>query len=352
MIPYGWIAILLVCTGIFFYDIWRIFRIFNNQLSHRIILGIAFILASIVCISLLWWNQSNIQRIDILQTLASRLLVGAFLLMFWLAITHLISHRYKISPFIICWCIGIIRGIGTILALKTTITNLTITSEKIQEEKKILVVSDIHVDFILSEIHLKKIKNTIKEEKPDFVLLLGDLFNKAHPWYEKFYEIFKDETTPMFAVVGNHDIMWDKELIYQIPNLSPINILTNEATEIDGINLVGIMDKSNRNQPLEKLLDNISLPNNNQFTIFMTHQPITRDKIEKYPFDLELAWHTHRGQFYGMRKVVELVNGYGYGEYHYKDKIAFVTQGIGTWGLPFRLGTRSEIVMLHLLPEN
>ncbi|MBQ7073800.1 metallophosphoesterase [bacterium] len=133
---------------------------------------------------------------------------------------------------------GIIRGIGTILALKTTITNLTITSEKIKEEKKILVVSDIHVDFVFSTFHLQKIKNLIKEEKPDFVLILGDLFNKAHPGYEKAYEIFKDETTPIYAVVGNHDIMGDKELIYQIPNLSPIKILTNESTEIDSINLV------------------------------------------------------------------------------------------------------------------
>lgn len=152
--------------------------------------------------------------------------------------------------------------------------------------------------------------------------------------------------------MGNHDIMGDQELFYSIQNLSPIKILANESIEWEGINLVGILDKSNRKgKSLDEILTSFPLPQNNHFTIFLTHQPITLDQLEKYPFDLELAGHTHRGQFYGLRKVVERVNGYGYGRFDAFGKTAFVTQGIGTRGLPFRLGTQSEVVMLHLLPK-
>jgi len=153
--------------------------------------------------------------------------------------------------------------------------------------------------------------------------------------------------------MGNHDIMGDKDLFYSIQNLSPIKILANESIDFSGINLVGILDKSARKgESIDEVLHSFPLPTNNQFTIFLTHQPLTLDKIKEYPFDLELAGHTHRGQFYGLRKVVEWVNGYGYGRYDEYGKTAFVTQGIGTRGLPFRLGTQSEIVLLHLMPKN
>jgi predicted MPP superfamily phosphohydrolase len=49
-----------------------------------------------------------------------------------------------------------------------------------------------------------------------------------------------------------------------------------------------------------------------------------------------------------MHKIVDWVNDYGYWPYYHNDKIAFVSQGIGTRGLPFRLGTQSEIVLITL----
>jgi predicted MPP superfamily phosphohydrolase len=50
-----------------------------------------------------------------------------------------------------------------------------------------------------------------------------------------------------------------------------------------------------------------------------------------------------------MHFLSYIINDYTYGLYKWEDKKAFVTQGIGTRGLPIRIGTRSEIVMMHLL---
>jgi predicted phosphodiesterase len=36
---------------------------------------------------------------------------------------------------------------------------------------KILLVSDIHVENVTQDFHIKKIVKTIKEEKPDFVII-------------------------------------------------------------------------------------------------------------------------------------------------------------------------------------
>jgi predicted MPP superfamily phosphohydrolase len=80
----------------------------------------------------------------------------------------------------------------------------------------------------------------------------------------------------------------------------------------------------------------------------LTHQPIALEKLRDFPIDLELAWHTHRGQFYWMRKIVEWMNDYAYWEYKLWNRAAFVSQWIWTRWLPFRLWTQSEMVIINL----
>ncbi len=142
-----------------------------------------------------------------------------------------------------------------------------------------------------------------------------------------------------------------KELLQELTTITPIQLLQDETIEVQGITLIGLKDKSDKNKAsLDQVLSNLSSEQSQNFTLLLTHQPLTLENLESYPIDLELAWHTHNGQFWGMHKVVERVNTYNYGEYTLKDQKAFVTQGIWTRGLPFRLGTQSEVVMLHLLP--
>jgi predicted MPP superfamily phosphohydrolase len=80
----------------------------------------------------------------------------------------------------------------------------------------------------------------------------------------------------------------------------------------------------------------------------MTHQPIALEKLKDYAIDLEVAWHTHRGQIYWFRKIVELMNDYDYWLFKENWKMAYVTQWIWTWRLPFRLWTQSEAVIINL----
>ena len=66
---------------------------------------------------------------------------------------------------------------------------------------KILLVSDIHVDYIYKDFHIKKIIKAIEKEKPDFVLIAGDMMNKANKDYPKYFNILKRTGTPIFAVM-------------------------------------------------------------------------------------------------------------------------------------------------------
>ena len=56
-------------------------------------------------------------------------------------------------------------------SLHTKITNLNIETDKIENDVKILLVSDIHAENVMQTFHINKIIKTIEKEKPDFVII-------------------------------------------------------------------------------------------------------------------------------------------------------------------------------------
>ena len=66
---------------------------------------------------------------------------------------------------------------------------------------KILLVSDIHSENVTQDFHIKKIIKTINEEKPDFVIIAGDLMNKPNNSYVDYFSAFNSvKDIPIFAV--------------------------------------------------------------------------------------------------------------------------------------------------------
>lgn len=345
-----WLVLIPFCICMFFYVIWRFFVIFWND-SKLIPLIISIILAILVMWTFLYQWDSKI--LDIIWTISSWIFVLWFLLMILLLLENIIHIWYKINPRIIVWVIVIIFWLWTYFSLHTKITNLNIETDKIENNVKILLVSDIHSENVTQDFHVKKIIKTINKEKPDFVIIAWDLMNKPNYGYIDYLKPFKSvKDTPIFAVEWNHDVMWNTQIVNYIPNKSGIKLLNNESVEIDGIQLIWIIDKSLWWNSVQQTMNQINF-NEDQglFTILITHQPIWLEKLQDYAIDLEVAWHTHRGQFYGMRKVVEWMNDYAYWEYKLWDRIAFVTQWIWTWWLPFRLWTQSEMVIINLIKK-
>lgn len=342
-----WLVLIPFCICIFFYVIRRFFVIFGNN-SKVIPLIIAIILAILVMWTFMY--QWNSKILDIIWTIGSRIFVLWFLLMIFLFIENIIHIWYKINPRIIVWIIVFIFWLWTYFALHTKIKNLNIETDKIENDVKILLVSDIHTENVTQDFHVKKIISAIEKEKPDFVIIAGDLMNKPNYGYIDYLKPFKSvKNTPIFAVEWNHDVMWNTAIVQSIPDKSGIKILNNESVKIAWIQVIWIIDKSLWWNSVEQIMNQVEFDDNQDlFNILVTHQPIWLDKLQDYPIDLEVAWHTHRGQFYWMRKIVEWMNDYAYWEYKLWNRIAFVTQWIWTWWLPFRLWTQSEMVIINL----
>ena len=83
--------------------------------------------------------------------------------------------------------------------------------------------------------------------------------------------------------------------------------------------------------------------------VVMDHTP---SNIEQYgeEVDLVLAGHTHRGQIFPGNLITNAVFEVDYGHYQ-KDAASphvIVTSGVGTWGMPMRVGSNNEIVSINL----
>ena len=167
--------------------------------------------------------------------------------------------------------------------------------------------------------------------------------------YVTAYKNLQNIWIPIYATLGNHDAMGDIHTSEGIADISDVQILRNESIKESWLQIIGIDDKSLRNgKSLEEILAESNIQDEGNFTIFVTHQPVALSKLENYPIDLELAGHTHRGQNIFIMPLAIALNDYFYGRYDEGERTAIVSQGIGTRGLPFRLGSQSEIMIINL----
>ena len=244
----------------------------------------------------------------------------------------IISIWYKIPSLIMIAISLLYIGFGIYKGTTIKVTPLSISNNLIKKDLKIIFISDFHVESIHNRGFIQRIVNHIKTIQPDVVLLGGDLMNTAKEDYVDAFLPFNQLQMPIYAILGNHDHMGNSGAITQLFEKTKIIPLKNQSIEIDGLQIVGIEDKSVRgNKTLPEILKESSIANNGEYTILLSHQPQNLAKLADYPINLELAGHTHNGQFFPMNRIIRPLNDYAYGAYHLKDRMAFVSQGIGSW---------------------
>jgi hypothetical protein len=84
-------------------------------------------------------------------------------------------------------------------------------------------------------------------------------------------------------------------------------------------------------------------------SILLAHRPENLSVPEQAGISLQLSGHTHSGQFWPWTLVARRVHrAFAYGLNRFGRMMVYTSSGVGTWGPPFRLGTRSELVLIEL----
>ncbi len=82
--------------------------------------------------------------------------------------------------------------------------------------------------------------------------------------------------------------------------------------------------------------------------ILMDHQPFHLEEAERCGVDLQLSGHTHHGQLWPLNFITRAVYEVSMGYRRKGGTHVYVSNGVGTWGPPVRIGNRPEILRITL----
>jgi len=229
------------------------------------------------------------------------------------------------------------------------------------EETKLVMISDLHLGAVSSEKRLAKIVQEINVLRPDLICIAGDFFdNDFHAIHspEKAAQTLKELQAKygVYVCPGNHDSGQTVPDMLRFWEDCGIRLLADDYIVIDDrLILAGRLDPSpiggfdgRRRAPLETVLSDApkGLP-----VIVMDHNPISAASYGSGD-SLVLSGHTHKGQIFPGSLITRRMYDVDHGRWQ-KDSnspYVIVTSGVGTWGMPMRVGTDSEIVSITLHP--
>ena len=265
--------------------------------------------------------------------------------------------RFRLGLIVVS-LVSVVVVAGHINALWINVKEIPLTIHKKvpgAPEVKILMASDIHLGALIGERREKHLLDIIREQKPDLVLLCGDLVDGeiAPVLRKKLGRHIQEIQTPLgvYAISGNHEYIGgiDKTL----PYLKSIHIrmLIDEVITLpNGIQLVGRNDHSagrgaNAPKPLAELISGID---HEKPIVVMNHQPFNLQEAVDAQVDLHLSGHTHNGQLWPFNYITKAMFELSWGYLKKGDTHFYVSSGYGTWGPSVRTGNRPEVVIFKL----
>ena len=222
--------------------------------------------------------------------------------------------------------------------------------KKIEKPIKIAMVSDLHLGTFFGNDQLDKLNKIIEEEKPDAIVIAGDIMDDDMVMYKKrnMGETLSKLSAPLgvYATMGNHDR--DAQEIVDEVKKAGIIPLFDESVELNkDVTLVGRKDRSVSRDRLDTadLLKSVNL---NKTIVLVDHQPDAIDYHSTLPINVQLSGHTHHGQMWPINYITERIYTLDYGYKEINGRHFFTSAGYGFWGPPFKTTARSEVWMISI----
>lgn len=252
-------------------------------------------------------------------------------------------------------CFGILFLIhlyGTWNSGRAEILHITIPLKDLPEQwknKTVVFVSDIHLGAVRGAAFSKKVAEKINSLNPEMVLVGGDVYDGVECDAELVVEPFKALKPPkgFYYITGNHEYYGNIERYLNAIRGAGMRIVKNEVVDIDGVQLVGVDYKdTHRREDLLRVLGAMAVDRAKP-SIFLKHEPDHLETTEAAGFSVGFFGHTHQGQIYPLNYITrQMYSGFDYGLKKFGNMAVYTSSGVGTWGPPLRLGTKSEIIAI------
>lgn len=217
--------------------------------------------------------------------------------------------------------------------------------------KSLVLLTDVHVGHILRHGFVRRIVDMTNGLNPEAVLISGDYYDGVHTDADSLAAPLVNLKAPLGAyfVSGNHDSY--RELDQHIAALAKagVKIIDNKFVDLGGLMLVGEgYDAAESVDSLKSFLKNLSFDRSKP-SILLKHVPNNLSAAAEAGISLTLSGHTHKGQLWpGSWITKKVFSIYHSGLQKLGNMLVYTSSGVGTWGPPAKLGSKSEIVQIEL----
>ncbi len=220
--------------------------------------------------------------------------------------------------------------------------------------RTVALVTDLHLGNVRGARFASRVVAKLQRLRPDAVFISGDLFDGTKADLDALAEPWKQLSAPagIYFVTGNHEEFTDRAKFITAVQRAGVRVLNNEKVDVQGLQIIGVHDgELDDPQEYRALLQQMDL-DWSRASILLAHQPSNLEIAEEEGVSLQLSGHTHGGQIWPWTLVAARVHGrFIHGLNRLGELLVYTSNGAGTWGVPMRLGTKSEIVMIRLEPS-
>ncbi|WP_201556933.1 metallophosphoesterase [Psychrobacter sp. 72-O-c] len=300
----------------------------------------------------------------ILTAVATWLLYGGYWLVTSVFDSSLLSSSINDSEMVMFWIriFAVIVFVGLFFytlysAYIPVVRKLSINIYKpMQGQLRIAVASDLHLGRLFGSGAIDRLRNLVTQHQADILLMPGDIMDDntqaftAYNMQENLTNLIASLPYGSYATLGNHDLYGHEQPISESLRAAGVQLLNDEVMCLEhqgqAIWLVGRFDNHKRQRVATTEL--LSQVNTAEPVILLDHRPSDIAEHSELPIDLQVSGHTHNGQIFPANFIVKALNRLGYGYEAIGRGHFVVSSGYGFWGIPFRLGSRSEIWFITL----
>lgn len=363
-------------------------NLFNNEIFNicfliiTIILSLSYLFALIIPNELLKKIANRVGNYYLGICIYSYFSIVIYFLLKFVNICLFSNYNNEfalISGFICIMFVIMINIYGNINAklIQVKRYNLKINKKSDSLKKiRIVMLADIHLGYNIGVNQVRKMVEIINKEKPDIVIVAGDIFDNNYYAIDNpktIIELLKGikSNYGTYAVYGNHDVK-EKTLfgftfntkkykfidnkMDQLIKRSNIKVLKDDYAIIkDNIYIYGRVDYKKIAKGVvnrKNACDITKMMDNNKTIIVIDHQPKELDELSDSGVDISLSGHTHDGQIFPLNIICRLMYKNGYGLKKFGNMYSIVTSGVGLYGPNIRVLTKAEITSIDVVFKN
>lgn len=359
MMRIGFFVIVLVLMQLFTFGLGRslqwLFAPFIGKRGRRWLMGLAYFITNSLIVGLLLQVDHAVFRITAFWMVVLLFVMYSALATF---VLYLLLRKFMAQPplsrslrlfaplfFVFLMALSVYNAYTPVVRRQSITIN-----KKLDRPLRIGMASDTHLGLLMGKRQLDKLAAIMKHEKPDLILLPGDLMDDDTKVYaaQNMRPHLAKLTAPLgvYATLGNHDMFGHQKEIRAELEKAGIRVLANEAIERQGLLIVGRNDDLDKSRPpTAELLrgQNTRLP-----VLLLDHRPSEIDRHARLPVDIQVSGHVHNGQVMPANLIVKALNRVSYGYEAIGNGHYFVTSGYGFWGIPMRLGSQAEVWIIDV----